>query len=163
MALTTIPSGMIAPAQTLSVNGITFPATQSPSADANTLDDYEEGTWTPTPTSDGTQPTIAAYLDRVGTYTKVGNTVNVRCNLRLNISNAGSGNARVTGLPFIASSAAPGPAFPGIAFGLRGILSGGVSATAQTYVDGNIVVLDGCSWAAFSGPYLTFQATYQVA
>ena len=28
--------------------GITFPATQSASTDANTLDDYEEGTWTPT-------------------------------------------------------------------------------------------------------------------
>ncbi len=27
---------------------ITFPATQVPSANANTLDDYEEGTWTPT-------------------------------------------------------------------------------------------------------------------
>ena len=27
--------------------GITFPATQSASTDANTLDDYEEGTWTP--------------------------------------------------------------------------------------------------------------------
>jgi hypothetical protein len=30
---------------TPSLNGITFPATQVPSADANTLDDYEEGTW----------------------------------------------------------------------------------------------------------------------
>jgi hypothetical protein len=28
--------------------GITFPATASASTDANTLDDYEEGTWTPT-------------------------------------------------------------------------------------------------------------------
>ena len=28
--------------------GITFPATQAASSDANTLDDYEEGTWTPT-------------------------------------------------------------------------------------------------------------------
>ncbi len=30
---------------------ITFPATQNPSADANTLDDYEEGTWTPVDSS----------------------------------------------------------------------------------------------------------------
>jgi hypothetical protein len=37
----------IASGQTFSLNGITFPATQVPSADANTLDDYEEGTWTP--------------------------------------------------------------------------------------------------------------------
>lgn len=28
--------------------GIKFPATQSPSSDVNTLDDYEEGVWTPT-------------------------------------------------------------------------------------------------------------------
>ena len=33
--------------------GITFPATQSASTDANTLDDYEEGTWTPTVNSTG--------------------------------------------------------------------------------------------------------------
>jgi hypothetical protein len=33
---------------TPSLNGITFPATQVASADANTLDDYEEGTWTVT-------------------------------------------------------------------------------------------------------------------
>jgi hypothetical protein len=32
-------------------NGITFPATQSASSNANTLDDYEEGTFTPTPTA----------------------------------------------------------------------------------------------------------------
>ena len=34
--------------------GITFPATQSASSDANTLDDYEEGTWNPTYTNLGT-------------------------------------------------------------------------------------------------------------
>ena len=48
IASNTVTSGILATGQTLSVNGITFPATQIPSADGNTLDDYEEGTWTPT-------------------------------------------------------------------------------------------------------------------
>jgi hypothetical protein len=56
-------------------NGITFPATQVPIANANTLDDYEEGTWTPTDQS-------GAGLSLTNTsgncfYTKVGNLVNL--------------------------------------------------------------------------------------
>jgi hypothetical protein len=51
--------------------GISFPATQSAQSDANTLDDYEEGTYTPTQsnfTVTGT-PTIT------GAYTKIGRVV----------------------------------------------------------------------------------------
>ena len=55
--------------------GITFPATQDPSSNLNTLDDYEEGTWTGTYSSavniTGT-PTFAS-----GRYTKIGNLVNI--------------------------------------------------------------------------------------
>jgi hypothetical protein len=53
-------------------NGITFTATQASSANANTLDDYEEGTWTPTIVSGITSPT---YSNQSGNYTKVGNVV----------------------------------------------------------------------------------------
>jgi hypothetical protein len=53
--------------------GITFPATQSSSSDGNTLDDYEEGTWTPAVTSGFTTP---GYGTRSGLYTKIGNIVN---------------------------------------------------------------------------------------
>jgi hypothetical protein len=52
-----------------SVNGIQFPATQSPSANANTLDDYEEGTWTPR--------TATNVLVESATYTKIGNRVTI--------------------------------------------------------------------------------------
>jgi hypothetical protein len=55
----------------VSVNGVQFPATQSASADANCLDDYEEGTWTPTDTS-GANLTFSAAS---GKYVKIGNTV----------------------------------------------------------------------------------------
>jgi hypothetical protein len=51
--------------------GITFPATQSASSDANTLDDYEEGSFTFTGTGFTTSPTKTAY------YTKIGNQVTV--------------------------------------------------------------------------------------
>jgi hypothetical protein len=52
-------------------SGITFPATASASSDANTLDDYEEGTWTPTLTSFGGTNLVAT-----GYYTKIGRIVN---------------------------------------------------------------------------------------
>jgi hypothetical protein len=48
---------------------ITFPATQSASADANTLDDYEEGTWTPTITG------VSTYTIQNAVYTKIGKFV----------------------------------------------------------------------------------------
>lgn len=97
MALTTIPSGMIAPAQTLSVNGITFPATQAPSADANTLDDYEEGTWTPV---DGSGAGLS-FSNTSGNclYTKVGRTVIASFRVTYP-STSNTSLARIGGLPF---------------------------------------------------------------
>lgn len=51
---------------------VTFPATQNPSVDPNTLDDYEEGTTTPTPTAgSGTFTSVSATLR----YTKIGDLV----------------------------------------------------------------------------------------
>jgi hypothetical protein len=55
--------------------GITFPATQSPSADANTLDDYEEGTWTP---NQGGGLTVTGSFSSNGSYVKIGRAVTVR-------------------------------------------------------------------------------------
>ena len=78
--------------------GITFPATQSASSNANTLDDYEEGTWTPAVGGDVT----VTYTSRTGTYTKIGNRVVVYFEIRL-ASISGSGSARVTGLPITPS------------------------------------------------------------
>lgn len=54
---------------------IFFPASQSASADANCLDDYEEGTWTAA-FSCGTSGTITIHDDfKTGYYTKIGNVV----------------------------------------------------------------------------------------
>ncbi len=54
------------------VGQIQFPATAVPSANANTLDDYEEGTWTP---SQGAGLTVVGTFSSSGTYTKIGNLV----------------------------------------------------------------------------------------
>jgi hypothetical protein len=55
---------------------IGFPATQNPSAGANTLDDYEEGTWTPSLNFSGGTTGIT-YGDRQGRYIKIGKNVNI--------------------------------------------------------------------------------------
>ena len=62
--------------------GITFPATQSASTDANTLDDYEEGTWTPS--SSGI--TVVGTFSSSGTYTKIGRQVTVIANFQATTS-----------------------------------------------------------------------------
>jgi hypothetical protein len=82
-----------AAAPTTSGTGITFPATQSASTDANTLDDYEEGTWTPS--IGGT----ATYTTQVGQYTKVGRLVTIVAHLTIGVRGTGS-TGQITGVPF---------------------------------------------------------------
>ncbi len=79
--------------------GITFPATQSASSNANTLDDYEEGTFTPTVTLGGGSTGIT-YSRQEGNYTKIGDTV--RIFIVINLSNKGSstGVINIQPLPF---------------------------------------------------------------
>ena len=84
-------------------NGITFPATQSASSDANTLDDYEEGTWTPTIEGTTTAGT-ATYTSRVGRYTKIGRVVQIECYVQWS-AGTGTGNLQISGLPFTSANA----------------------------------------------------------
>ena len=80
---------------TPSLNGITFPATQVASADANTLYDYEEGTWTPTDTSGAglTFTSIQAF------YTKVGRMVTLNASFTFP-STANAADVSIGGIPF---------------------------------------------------------------
>ena len=88
----------------ISVNGIQFPATQSPSADANTLDDYEEGSWTPNYGTTGTAPSMT-YANRNGYYIKIGKMVFISFVIEAaTVSSTGTGFANITGLPFTAST-----------------------------------------------------------
>jgi hypothetical protein len=84
--------------------GVTFPATQVVSSDANCLDDYEEGTWTPVFQGTTTTGTYV-YSTQVGRYTKVGNLVTVFGQLVISsITLAATGVMRIGGLPFTTSS-----------------------------------------------------------
>jgi len=88
---------------TPSLNGITFPATQVPSADANTLDDYEEGTWTPTVAFGGASSGIT-YSAQVARYTKVGNLVTVSCFINMTAKGSSTGFASISNLPFTSAN-----------------------------------------------------------
>jgi hypothetical protein len=98
---TTIGVGGATPAATGA--GITFPATKSPSSDANTLDDYEEGTFTPTFAFSGGS-TGVAYSEQSGRYTKIGRQVTVECELILSSKGSSTGRVQIGGLPFTSIS-----------------------------------------------------------
>lgn len=123
MPISRIESNSIAPSQTLTTpiiattmgvggatpagsgSGITFPATQSASTDVNTLDDYEEGSWTPRISKSGageiTSPTSA-----FGRYVKIGQVVWVHFYFyKSSGSAAGAGEWNVDNLPFTAGTA----------------------------------------------------------
>jgi hypothetical protein len=101
--------------------GITFPATQSASSNANTLDDYEEGSWTPTYTNLGTVTTLNSR------YTKIGNSCTVW--LAFTCTSAPVLNSSRFTLPFGSNSFAAGS-------WTRGTSEGGqIEAQSATAVD----------------------------
>ena len=84
----------------LSTGGITF---NGDTAAANALDDYEEGTFTPTFVG-GTNPTVT-YHEKQGYYTKIGNLVYIRIWMRTaSMSNTGTSTLYIDGLPFTVAS-----------------------------------------------------------
>ena len=100
IATTTIGVGNATPSA--SGAGITFPATQSASSDANTLDDYEEGTFTPAIFGSSTAG-AGTYSRQTGTYTKIGNRVYFSIYIIWS-AHTGTGDMNINGLPFTSSS-----------------------------------------------------------
>ena len=84
-------------------HGIDFSADAHATGKENeTLDDYEEGTWTPALTYNGNSVSLNTP---VGTYVKIGNFV--CCRGRLQSTNKpNNGNVSITGLPFASSNPA---------------------------------------------------------
>jgi hypothetical protein len=150
--------------------GITFPATQSASTNANTLDDYEEGTWTAT-MGTSTSGTITIGTANQGFYTKVGRVVTV-CG-QFNVASVSSpvGEWQILGLPF-----------PNInAVGTSenycsvSIFADGLAATAITAIEGYIAgnastrirmgkfsagAFSGCAPSVQAGSYCFITVTY---
>lgn len=78
-------------AQFSGIGQLAFPATQIPSTNANTLDDFEEFTWTPALFDDGT--TGLGYAAQNGTGVKIGAWVYARGRIALNARGGGSSSS----------------------------------------------------------------------
>jgi hypothetical protein len=79
--------------------GINFGSTGG-SVTSKTLDDYEEGTWTPTVTRTSTAPSVS-YTQQVGGYVKVGRLIYCSFDLTTSSVSGGSGNVLISGLPYL--------------------------------------------------------------
>lgn len=98
----------ISQAQIYVDQGLQFPSTQVSSSDANNLDDYKEGSWTPVLTFATPGDLSVSYSAQVGTYTKVGRKV---CATFRVITSAftfttATGQLEITGLPYAAMNTA---------------------------------------------------------
>jgi hypothetical protein len=90
----------------VAVDGVKFPATQVSSSNANTLDDYEEASFTPTITLGS--GSVTAYTTQTGSYTKVGRLVTVQIFLQVSTVSAPAGSLKISNLPFASSSGLKG-------------------------------------------------------
>jgi hypothetical protein len=102
IATPTMTGQAVIPSINLTGGQIVFPATQNSSANANTLDDYEEGTFTPQITVEGASAPLNANTVREATYTKIGNTVRVTVNATWNnvTANGVTSAILITNMPF---------------------------------------------------------------
>jgi hypothetical protein len=110
--------------------GITFPATQSASSDANTLDDYEEGIFTPDArgsTSAGT----GTYTIRTGRYRKIGSLVYAQITIGWS-AHTGTGALHIGNLPFTPISGAEGQS--AVSIGYTAALNWTASNQVMAYV-----------------------------
>jgi len=142
-------AGLTFDGTTLAVPGqIAFPATQNASTDANTMDDYEEGTFTAGLSFGGgtTGITYAAGTTGASTYVKWGKNVIVAGYVELSSKGSSSGAAVITGLPF-ANEAANRAAYIGTYANFSGLTG---SLIAQVDASGSGISLHQ-SGAAASG------------
>lgn len=139
----------------LSAGQMLFPAVQNSSANVNTLDDYEEGTWSATDASGA-----GIVLTSNGRYTKIGNIVIV--SISVNVPATGSAaDAQFSGLPYATSNS--------IAANLDGLA---LTATDSTRNDlfqigrgGTTVALRTTAnavvpWSSYSGKFFTVSGSY---
>lgn len=89
---------------TLPVGQLAFPSTQNPSSDPNTLDDYEEGTFTMAIEASGSGAIAMNPSYVTGHYTKIGRVVTISGDAVVSSVSSPTGTISITGLPFAADS-----------------------------------------------------------
>lgn len=149
-------------------SGITFPATQVAATDVNTLDDYEEGTFTPTIVG-GTTAGVGTYVVQNGNYTKVGNLVTFRLYVATS-AHTGTGAMLISGLPFT-SNGSGGQLYSASITNLGG-LALTASNVAQAYINNGVNYISVAQYAAGGGaasavpicpvPYILVSGSYMV-
>ena len=144
-----------------SVNGIPFKptiptsGTGAYSTDPNTLDDYEEGTWDPTPGG----LTSISYGYRQGTYVKVGRIVTVFWDFTIN-SSSGSGSSFLYGLPFTVANDQAGYSVA-LHRDSSLIVAGAANTQLKGYADkGTTYIALQLEYSGSSGYYTQGTATY---
>jgi hypothetical protein len=133
--------------------GITFPATQSASSNANTLDDYEEGSWTPVPVP--ATGSITSYTSS-GSYIKIGTNVIITGVVTLTNAGTGAGSLTFSGAPFTPATTAYGLIRETANFGTIYYLDVNTGTTVlgtQTAVNGALPITTNLQYT-FSASYI---------
>ena len=118
-------------------DGLTFPVNAVASADPNTLDDYEEGTWTPVLADADTGGNIFTHAVQNGLYTKVGNVVTVYFRVTWTSKGSASGVIRLRGFPFTSKSTLNSYWYAGITVNTNGqnVIRLAGNSTVATFAD----------------------------
>ena len=120
--------------------GMSFPATQIPSDDPNTLDDYEEALWTPVLTCEVPGDLDVQYAMRDGRSTKIGQAVLWSFVLQTSVftHSTASGRLRVAGFPYFHQEGLEGGALQSMgALAFGGITKAGGYTQFATRVEAN--------------------------
>jgi hypothetical protein len=138
--------------------GIDFSATAgAPGATSELLNDYEEGTWTPS--IGGT----ATYTTQTGRYTKVGRLVTFMGDLTINVQGTGDAGT-ISGLPFTVLG--NNPVYVGYFAGVGALVSSISPFTGgtQVFLYGITVASNTASGLSLmgDGSRLMFQGSYEV-
>jgi len=101
---------------------------------ANTLDDYEEGTWSAEFRGSGGSAGSASTLVTMAQYTRIGRLVTIQCDLRWSLIGSWTGNLELHGLPFTVG--VKGQGTPGL---LKRIEITQKMITAVAYPSGTVI------------------------
>ena len=150
----------------IGLNGLSF---QGDTAAANCLDDYEEGSWTPTVIRSSAGYS-GSYNAQVGIYTKIGRLVHLAFSVDIQNFSGGGGHVGLAGLPFtVGSNGLPGwPHSAHLAMcHLDGEYAGGVDARSIIFTGTNygyVWNIDDGTWeyGNFSRIKFRGQFTYMV-
>jgi len=137
---------------------LNFPATQSASSDANTLDDYEEGNWTPVFSGSG-GTSGQSYSQQVGSYVKIGQLVWCTCYIVLTNKGTITDQLQISGLPFTALASGTG-SYPAVTFGIVGYwtLTSGHILTGYVTAGSTYIRLQETDFTGVSSTFLTTSA-----